>query len=752
MAQDRSAQQEPSSRLCVKNVPKYVTSQRVKEFFSAKGCEVTDVKVLKTAAGVPRQVAFVGFKTVEDASKTLKYFNKSFFDTCRLSIDFALPFGDSRLNKNSSKRGRDSDDHDADGQDGDLKKKKRKNPKEDKKLSEFLKLMQPRRQQQFWADEEHDQTAAAEEEDDDSSSEDEDKNLSATKDEGSGKDTDNLDGEPKPPPTSLAAESGRLFLRNLCFDATEDDLDAAFSRFGPIAETHIPKDESGRSRGFGYVTFMIPEHAVVAISKMDMQIFQGRLLHVMPALEKEEPNGGVEGDGRDGSGVKAQSSFKAKKEAERKEQANDTRSWNALFVRGDAAVGAVAEQLGMGKGDLLLGDGEQDKTSAAVRMALSETRVIAETKKFLAEEGVDVDLLEQGVRDPSSVKRSKDTFLVKNLPAETDKAQVRQLFAKYGDVVKFVLPPSKTMALVQFFEPKNAKRAFKGMAYKRYKRVPIYLEWAPANVLSDEELVRRRAVAAEADAAIKAKEVAAAAAKAKEDEEDAEADSHTVKPAVQADGEVEVSHTLFVKNLNFETREAGLHKFFERIVGKGNVAHVSIPRKSGREELSMGFGFVEFKDDKSCRKALRKARGEKLDNHELEISISKRTVDTNAATPAGGSRKTSSKPSLVHADAKEAEEATKIIIRNLAFEANRKELRQLVSAYGQVNTIRIPKKPDGSHRGFAFVDFVTHQEARTAFAALTNTHFYGRHLVLEWAQDNSSMEAMREKAAKAIQG
>ncbi len=41
----------------------------------------------------------------------------------------------------------------------------------------------------------------------------------------------------------------------------------------------------------------------------------------------------------------------------------------------------------------------------------------------------------------------------------------------------------------------------------------------------------------------------------------------------------------------------------------------------------------------------------------------------------------------------------------------------------------------GDHRGFAFVDFSTAQEAATAMASLKDTHLYGRHLVLEWAKE-----------------
>jgi len=47
------------------------------------------------------------------------------------------------------------------------------------------------------------------------------------------------------------------------------------------------------------------------------------------------------------------------------------------------------------------------------------------------------------------------------------------------------------------------------------------------------------------------------------------------------------------------------------------------------------------------------------------------------------------------------------VVRNVPFEATRKELRELLSAFGELTSIRLPKKFDGKHRGFAFADFVT---------------------------------------------
>jgi multiple RNA-binding domain-containing protein 1 len=47
---------------------------------------------------------------------------------------------------------------------------------------------------------------------------------------------------------------------------------------------------------------------------------------------------------------------------------------------------------------------------------------------------------------------------------------------------------------------------------------------------------------------------------------------------------------------------------------------------------------------------------------------------------------------------------------------------------------RLPKKFDGNHRGFAFLEFTTKQEAQNALEGVGGTHLYGRRLVVEYAQ------------------
>ncbi|KAM0043391.1 putative RNA recognition motif domain, nucleotide-binding alpha-beta plait domain superfamily [Helianthus debilis subsp. tardiflorus] len=76
----------------------------------------------------------------------------------------------------------------------------------------------------------------------------------------------------------------------------------------------------------------------------------------------------------------------------------------------------------------------------------------------------------------------------------------------------------------------------------------------------------------------------------------------------------------------------------------------------------------------------------------------------------------------------EDQSSTKLIVRNVAFEATEKELRQLFSPFGQVKSLRLPTR-FGKYRGFAFVEYVTKQETKNALQALSNTNLYGRHLV-----------------------
>ncbi len=93
--------------------------------------------------------------------------------------------------------------------------------------------------------------------------------------------------------------SSKLFVGNLSFDTTENDLQDAFAAHGTVVETNLMVDRaSGRPRGFGFVTMSSPEEAQKAIAALNGAQLGGRALTVNVARPREERPGGGGGGGR----------------------------------------------------------------------------------------------------------------------------------------------------------------------------------------------------------------------------------------------------------------------------------------------------------------------------------------------------------------------------------------------------------------------------------------------------------------------
>lgn len=81
----------------------------------------------------------------------------------------------------------------------------------------------------------------------------------------------------------------RLFIGNLDFTASANDLIEMFSPYGKVIDTAIIKDrETGNPRGFGFVTMSSIEEAQKAIETLNGIEFMGRKLKVIPANPREE--------------------------------------------------------------------------------------------------------------------------------------------------------------------------------------------------------------------------------------------------------------------------------------------------------------------------------------------------------------------------------------------------------------------------------------------------------------------------------
>src|SRR5512136_2816891 len=94
--------------------------------------------------------------------------------------------------------------------------------------------------------------------------------------------------------------STKLFVGNLSFDTTENDLQDAFAAHGTVTEANMMMDRAtGRPRGFGFITMGTPEEAQKAIDALNGSTLDGRALTVNEAKPREEGrSGGYQSGGR----------------------------------------------------------------------------------------------------------------------------------------------------------------------------------------------------------------------------------------------------------------------------------------------------------------------------------------------------------------------------------------------------------------------------------------------------------------------
>ncbi|KAL3895907.1 MAG: hypothetical protein SGCHY_004419 [Lobulomycetales sp.] len=730
-----------SSRILVKGLPRKISLQRFRSHFSTLAdAQVTDARLANTADGRFRRFGFIGFRTPQQAQAAVDYFNGTFIDSSKISVELALqahsdqlqrPWSKYSLNSSAYNKAHNLSFPDTFSSNSNTNTTTGINyitpdldsgaQAADPKLQEFLAVTGNNKT--TWGNDDvhliSDATTtftpadAASKTTDDTGNNAEGIEKEDVSDleylrqkarQGISGDPDTAPPPPSPPspivkqPEDMIADTGRLYVRNITYTCTEDELSSLFQVYGPVAQVYIPIDRvSKQSKGYAFVLFLIPEHAIKAYAAVNGAIFQGRVLSISPAREQPQHQ-----RQEDSSAL----SFKDKRQQERVKQAtdgSDAKSWNSLFMNPDAIVSAMAEKLGVTKGEIL---DPTAKDAMGVRLALAETQIINETKAYLVEHGVSLDAFSR-----TSAGRSDTAILVKNIPYDTTLDELENRFSRFGTIIRVLLTPTRTVAVVEYAHANEAKGAFKNLAYSRFKSMPLYLEYAPVDTFSQpppNTAVKPPA----ADAALTHPEP--------ENEESATQPTATTS-------------TLYIKNLNFSTTLEKLTHLASSIPGFTRARIAEKTYKTGRK-ASLGYAFIEFSDAESAGAGVRALQGVVLDEHALEVSYSRPAARTAPAAAGRG--------------------GTKLMIRNVPFEATKREIRQLFAQFSQVKAVRMPARKDGgagTHRGYAFVEFSTAGECANAIESLQATHMYGRHLVIEMAEvDDESVDAARAKVRKAF--
>ncbi|KAI0009419.1 RNA-binding domain-containing protein [Xylariaceae sp. FL0662B] len=480
-------------------------------------------------------------------------------------------------------------------------------------------------------------------------------------------------------------KTSRLFVRNLPYSATEDDIKSYFERYGSVEEVHVPTDSSSNNRGMGFVLFASPDDAVNAF-QADHSAFQGRILHVLPASAKRDHN--LDEFALSKLPLKQQNLIKKRAKA-----AVSRFNWNSLYMSQDAVNTSVADRLGISKSELL----DPTNSDAAVKQAIAETSTIQDTKAYFIANGVDLNAFKSGPRGDTVI-------LVKNFAYGTTIEELRNLFQEHGQVLKVLMPPTGTIAIVQFAQASHANAAFTKLAYRRFKDSILFLEKAPKNIFVT-QVQQNQATDTTKQAAGVQKVSVSELLDNNSDLESAE------------------SSSLFVKNLHWDTTTAELANEFQHLEGfrSAQVKTKKDPKKPG-QMLSMGFGFVSFSSKEAAEAALKVMDGHVLRTHTLQVRASHRGRDAAEARRQEDNAK------------KAAGQKTKIVVKNVPFQASKKEIRALLSTYGQLKSVRVPKKFNNTSKGFAFAEFVSPKEAESALQALQDTHLLGRRLILQYAE------------------
>jgi multiple RNA-binding domain-containing protein 1 len=322
--------------------------------------------------------------------------------------------------------------------------------------------------------------------------------------------------------------------------------------------------------------------------------------------------------------------------------------------------------MGISKADILNADSTIQSTSgddgklagvgSAVKLALAETSVIAETKAYFEDHGVVLDRLTETTDaqgKPKRTPRSRTMLLVKNIPYGTDVTLLTGLFEPHGPIRRLLLPPAGTLAVVEYENEDDAARAFKAVNYRRLGSAVVYLEKAPEGLIDEE-----RSTAPDARQEAKVPETEADVAKQRVE----------AAGAPEEDAPSEAGSTLFVKNLSFGTTTERLQSVFSSLPSY-SFARVSTkpdPKNPTGPRLSMGFGFLGFATREAAAKAMQGLKGFKLDGHDLDFKYAMRDA---------GEEGRDSKADAVPGKAKS--KTTKMIVKNVPFEASKKDIRDL---------------------------------------------------------------------------
>ncbi|KAH9387475.1 multiple RNA-binding domain-containing protein 1 [Nematocida major] len=408
-------------RIVAKNIPVVLTQEEVKKHFSEKGVP-TDVRLLKTLRGESRGVAFLGYKTPEQADASILHYNKSYCRGFRLLVERAET---QKLPEEAPNK----------------RRKEENSPLSDglsvKEMKEILELLKRKKENIWYTEVDEDAGKDPKKGEEKESITD---LISSYKKEASKRDAEKV------------LETGEVFIHGIPYAATEEEVETAFSEFGMVAEVFMKHreredawgDGDAVNSGYAIVTFAFPKDAFSLVGKT--VIFQGRNVKVLPS--KGKPS----------------------EEVTDKNKSNLSHGkYNPVFFNFSAVLGVAAKEKKVSKQEILKDRG----IGVGGRIALLQSELVERTKIFLKDEGIAVECNCKRTACTCTFV-SKKSLLVKNIPYGTREGEIREFFKKY---VRAVFSPSKTLLVLEYGNKSDASAELKANNFVRIRDQPVYVEF-----------------------------------------------------------------------------------------------------------------------------------------------------------------------------------------------------------------------------------------------------------------------------------
>uniref|UniRef100_A0A4W4F8Z2 RNA-binding protein 28 n=1 Tax=Electrophorus electricus TaxID=8005 RepID=A0A4W4F8Z2_ELEEL len=178
--------------------------------------------------------------------------------------------------------------------------------------------------------------------------------------------------------------------------------------------------------------------------------------------------------------------------------------------------------------------------------------------------------------------------------------------------------------------------------------------------------------------------------------------------------------TLFVRNLPSSASSDHLEEIFSEV---GPVKHCFVVRNKGSEKCR-GIGYVTYSMAEDAQRALTEIND--YDGKKISVVQAKKKLDK-------GKKNKEIKSHEKSKGTRKKKLKARLIIRNLSFKCSEDDLKKTFSKFGTVLDVKIPLKPDGKKRGFAFIQFKNMLEAGKALAETNLKEIKDRKVAVDWA-------------------